>query len=131
MKMFMDADRLKGNANVFTISKSRCPRPHFWRLFFAAAGGVRAADLKPQIASIVIEADTGQILSEIRSGELRPQASLVKMMLTMVVFDRVANGEAQMDAPIRASAYASRTGGSQVYLAHGETFTLGEDDESD
>lgn len=93
---------------------------------FTAASSAAAAKTTAPTASIVIEAETGQVLSETRSGELRPQASLVKMMLTLVVFDRVEKGEAQMDAPIRASAYASQMGGSQVYLAHGETFTLGE-----
>lgn len=93
---------------------------------FTAVSGAKAAKQAPPMASIVIEAETGQVISETRSDELRPQASLVKMMLALVVFDRVEKGEAQMDALIRTSAYASQTGGSQVYLAHGETFTLGE-----
>ncbi len=93
---------------------------------FTAVSGAKAAKQAPPMASIVIEAETGQVISETRSDELRPQASLVKMMLALVVFDRVEKGEAQMDALIRTSAYASQTGGSQVYLAHGETFTLSE-----
>src|SRR5213078_584694 len=39
---------------------------------------------------------------------------------------RVRDGSLTLDTPVRASAWASRIGGSQVYLAEGETFPLGE-----
>src|SRR6184192_4296740 len=43
-----------------------------------------------------------------------------------LVMDRVRDGSLILDTPVRASAWASRIGGSQVYLAEGETFPLGE-----
>jgi len=40
--------------------------------------------------------------------------------------ERVRDGSAKLDEPVRTSAWASRIGGSQVFLSEGETFPLGE-----
>jgi D-alanyl-D-alanine carboxypeptidase (penicillin-binding protein 5/6) len=54
----------------------------------------------------------------------RPPASMVKMMLVLLTMERVADGRLSLDDEVRASAWASRMGGSQVYLKEGETFPL-------
>src|SRR2546422_9713139 len=51
---------------------------------------------------------------------------MTKMMTVLLAMERVQDGALWLDEPVRTSAWASRIGGSQVYLAAGETFPLGE-----
>ena len=45
-------------------------------------------------------------------------------MLELVVLEKVADGELAIDDSIHVSAWASKIGGSQVYLKEGEVFSL-------
>jgi D-alanyl-D-alanine carboxypeptidase (penicillin-binding protein 5/6) len=51
---------------------------------------------------------------------------MTKMMLMLIVAERVRDGSLHWDDPIPTSAWASKIGGSQVYLKQGEVFSLGE-----
>jgi len=73
-----------------------------------------------------MEAETGAILYEKDSHKQRAPASMVKMMLMLVVMEKVRAGELHLSDTITASAHASKMGGSQVYLREGETFSLEE-----
>ncbi len=75
-------------------------------------------------AAILIEAETGSVLFEQNADAERAPASLAKMMLELLVMDLVARGDFSLDDEIRASAHASRMGGSQVFLREGEVFPL-------
>jgi D-alanyl-D-alanine carboxypeptidase (penicillin-binding protein 5/6) len=50
---------------------------------------------------------------------------MAKMMTVLIAMERVRDGTLSLDEPVRASAWASRIGGSQVYRA-GRGFPLGE-----
>ncbi len=80
----------------------------------------------PYRALLLMEAHSGQVLVDENAHEQRPPASMVKMMLMLIVAEKVAAGELSWDDPIIASREAERMGGSQVYLATGETFSLRE-----
>jgi D-alanyl-D-alanine carboxypeptidase (penicillin-binding protein 5/6) len=80
----------------------------------------------PYTAAILMEAKTGQVLFEQESHKPWPPASLTKMMLMLIVMERVKQGALKLDEPIEVSARASKIGGSQVYLKQGERFTLEE-----
>jgi D-alanyl-D-alanine carboxypeptidase (penicillin-binding protein 5/6) len=73
-----------------------------------------------------MDAESGTILSEHEAHKRWPPASMAKMMTVLIAMERVRQGTLTLDTPVRASAWASRIGGSQVYLAEGETFPLGE-----
>jgi D-alanyl-D-alanine carboxypeptidase (penicillin-binding protein 5/6) len=73
-----------------------------------------------------MDSDTGAILSERDAHKRWPPASMTKMMTVLIAMERVRDGKLSLDEPVRASAWASRIGGSQVYLAEGESFPLGE-----
>ena len=49
---------------------------------------------------------------------------MVKMMVELLVMEKVAGGELGLDDPVQVSARASKTGGSQVYLKHKEIFPV-------
>lgn len=73
---------------------------------------------------ILIEATTGQVLKEKNSNFKYPMASLTKIMTTYIIMDEIKSGNISYDDMITASEYACGFGGSQVWLAPGEQFTL-------
>ena len=76
------------------------------------------------VAYIVMDADSGTVLAESNADKQWPPASMTKMMTVLLALERVRSGQASLDEPVTTSARASKTGGSQVYLAQGETFPL-------
>jgi D-alanyl-D-alanine carboxypeptidase (penicillin-binding protein 5/6) len=78
------------------------------------------------VAYVVMDARTGTVLAEHEPHKQWPPASMAKMMTVLIAMERVRDGSLSLDEPVRASAWASRIGGSQVYLAEGESFPLGE-----
>ena len=86
----------------------------------------RPADAEIYRASILVEADSGTVLFEKNPHLKAPPASMTKMMLILLVAERVRDGSLHWDDPITTSAWASKIGGSQVYLKQGEVFPLSE-----
>jgi len=77
-------------------------------------------------SAIVMDADSGAVLFEKDAHQQNPPASMTKMMLMLIVAERVRDGSLHWDDPITTSAWASKVGGSQVYLKQGEVFPLSE-----
>jgi D-alanyl-D-alanine carboxypeptidase (penicillin-binding protein 5/6) len=75
-------------------------------------------------ALLLMEADTGQILYEENPHKKWPPASMVKMMLMLIVMEKVKEGSVKLADNVTVSAWASKIGGSQVYLKEGEVFSL-------
>lgn len=73
-----------------------------------------------------MENETGQVLFAHEPRKPWPTASLTKMMLMLLVAERVKEGRLRWTDPVAVSRRASRIGGSQVYLREGEIFTLEE-----
>ena len=81
----------------------------------------------PPIESVLLmEGTTGAILFEKDIHKQRAPASMVKMMLMLIVMEKLRAGEVHLSDHITATAHASQMGGSQIYLREGETFTLEE-----
>jgi D-alanyl-D-alanine carboxypeptidase (penicillin-binding protein 5/6) len=81
----------------------------------------------PPIESVLLmEGATGAILFEKDIHKQRAPASMVKMMLMLIVMEKLRAGELQLSDTITATAHASKMGGSQIYLREGEMFTLEE-----
>jgi D-alanyl-D-alanine carboxypeptidase (penicillin-binding protein 5/6) len=76
--------------------------------------------------AILMDAESGAVLFEKDAHRQSPPASMTKMMLMLLVAERVADGSLHWDDPVPTSAWASRIGGSQVYLKQGEVFPLAE-----
>ena len=95
-------------------------------VLIAAARAVLARETAAPVAYVVMDAESGTILAEHEAHKRWPPASMAKMMTVLVAMERVRAGSLSLDTPVRTSAWASRIGGSQVYLAEGETFPLGE-----
>ncbi len=77
-------------------------------------------------AAVLMDAESGTVLFEKDPHRQGPPASMTKMMLMLIVAERVRDGSLHWDDPVPTSAWASRIGGSQVYLKQGEVFPLSE-----
>ena len=76
----------------------------------------RASSTKeePYKSYIVMEAITGKIIEGDNIHQKRSPASVVKLMVALVVIEKVAKGEIKLTDQITASREASKIGGSQV-----------------
>ena len=77
-------------------------------------------------SAILIEAETGAALFEYNADVRRSPASTQKILLQLVVMDAIAEEKYALTDSVHTSAWASRMGGSQVFLKQGEVFPLSE-----
>lgn len=73
---------------------------------------------------ILMESSTGQIIYELNATERRSPASITKIMTLLLTFEALDQGKVSLKDSVLTSEHASSMGGSQVYLAQGETQTL-------
>jgi serine-type D-Ala-D-Ala carboxypeptidase (penicillin-binding protein 5/6) len=78
----------------------------------------------PYAATCVMEPVTGQILADSDMHKSWPTASLTKMMLMLIVAQKLADGSLKLTDNITTSRLAAQMGGSQVYLKEGEVVPL-------
>ncbi len=74
--------------------------------------------------AIVIDAATGLTLVATNDELRRPPASMLKMMTELIVLEHIQEGDLTLEEIVTVSAKSSNMGGSQVYLKHGEEFTV-------
>jgi len=79
---------------------------------------------EPYAAALLMEPETGTVMFENNEHKPWPTASLAKMMIAMIVAEKLADGSLKLSDKVAASHKAAEMGGSQVYLKEGETFSL-------
>lgn len=89
-------------------------------------GGAEAKTSSAYRSAILVDAASGTVLFESDAHRQAPPASMTKLMLILLVAERVRDGRLRWDQPVVSSTLASNIGGSQVYLKSGEVFPLGE-----
>jgi D-alanyl-D-alanine carboxypeptidase (penicillin-binding protein 5/6) len=89
-------------------------------LMVVPAFGIEAESMQSR-AAILINGDDGQILFEKNSNDKMPPASITKIMLLLLISEKMENGEITLDQELTVSEYASGMGGSQIYLEANET----------
>jgi D-alanyl-D-alanine carboxypeptidase (penicillin-binding protein 5/6) len=92
----------------------------------AKAAAAAPAATEVYRSAVVMDAGSGEVLFEKDAHRQNPPASMTKMMLMLIVAERVRDGSLHWDDRITTSAWASKVGGSQVYLKEGEVFSLSE-----
>ena len=75
-------------------------------------------------SAILIEPETGKVLFEKDPHKPLPPASMVKMMVALIVMEKIRDEAIQLTDTVTVSRWASKMGGSQVYLKEGETMTV-------
>ena len=90
----------------------------------APAAPARFVPEAPYTAALLVDRDSGQVLFA-KNEHLRwPPASMAKMMTVLIAMEQVRDHALALDDTIMASSWASKIGGSQVYLSEGEQFSL-------
>jgi D-alanyl-D-alanine carboxypeptidase (penicillin-binding protein 5/6) len=87
-------------------------------------GTAKATLTDPYATACVMEPVTGTVILDKDMHKPWPTASLAKMMLALIVAQKIQDGSLKLDTKITASRKAEEMGGSQVYLREGEVFTL-------
>jgi len=77
-------------------------------------------------SALLMCANTGQFIFEMDAHTKRPIASVTKIMTMLLVMEALDQKKITMDEVVTASEHACSMGGTQVYLAVGEEFTVHE-----
>ena len=80
----------------------------------------------PYLGAIIIDAATGKVLFEDRADAKGYPASVLKLMDLLIILEKIEQRQLSLQDQVPVSAKAAKTGGSQVYLAEKESFTLDE-----
>jgi D-alanyl-D-alanine carboxypeptidase (penicillin-binding protein 5/6) len=80
----------------------------------------------PYSGAIVVDAATGKVLFEDNADGRGYPASITKLMVLLVILEAVEARRLTLDEPVRVTAQAAKTGGSQVYLKENEVFPVDE-----
>lgn len=78
----------------------------------------------PKYSSVVMDADTGEILHDEDANGIRHPASLTKMMTLYMVFEALKEGRISLKTRMPVSAKASRQAPSKLGLTPGETISI-------
>lgn len=90
----------------------------------AARAVISTLSSEPYLSALVINAADGKILFEDNSNAKAYPASVLKMMVLLVVLEKVEKNELQLDEMVQVTTEAARMGGSQVYLDPREQFPV-------
>lgn len=77
-------------------------------------------------SAYLIDDATGTVLYARNENERRPIASMVKIMTSLLIFERLDSGALTLDDDVAISHNAASMGGSQVFLSEGTTHKLGD-----
>lgn len=75
-------------------------------------------------SAVLLEASSGEVLFEKNAHEVRPCASITKVMTLCLTFDAIDSGQLSLADTLSASAHASSMGGSDIWLKEGEIMTV-------
>jgi D-alanyl-D-alanine carboxypeptidase len=117
------------NASLTTEKPSRLNFHNMLRLLISIIAlallslSAAAADSSGRYASIVVDADTLEIIHARQIDEMRYPASLTKVMTLYLAFDALNAGTLTLNEPVRVSANAARTPPTKLGLRAGQTIT--------
>jgi len=122
------ASQAKARQKTASKSKTKTKKPSKTAKSKSAEQTAKPAEdtSDPVKAELLMEAASGLVIVENNADTAYAPASMVKMMTVYIVMEEIANGRLSLDTPVTASARASKTGGSQVYLKEHEVFPVTE-----
>ena len=80
----------------------------------------------PYLGAIVVDAASGRVLFEDKADAKGYPASVLKLIDLLIILERIEQKQLSFQDQVPVSAKSSKTGGSQVYLAEKESFTVDE-----
>ena len=91
---------------------------------FAGRATITNVSADPYRSAILLNAATGEVLFEKNADATIYPASSLKLMVLLVILDRIEQGTLQLDEMVQVTVEAFRMGGSQVYLDPKEQFSI-------
>jgi serine-type D-Ala-D-Ala carboxypeptidase (penicillin-binding protein 5/6) len=78
----------------------------------------------PYLGAIVVDAASGRVLIEDKPDARGYPASVLKLMDLLIILEKIQQHQLALTDQVVVSAKAAKTGGSQVWLAEKEVFTV-------
>lgn len=75
-------------------------------------------------SAILMDFNSGEVLFENKADEKLPMASITKIMTVLLTLEAIDEGRISLEQEVNVSEYAASMGGSQVFLAPGESFDV-------
>ena len=95
-------------------------------LIISSSGFVTANPTINAKSAILIDAQTGQVLLQKNAKQQSSLASLTKIMTVLVALEEIETGEFSLNDQVKITPAAEAMGGSQIWLAAGDKYTLKE-----
>ena len=92
----------------------------------AKSGNRTAISRSPYLGAIVVDAATGKVLFEDQADTRCYPASTLKLMDLLVITEKIEQQQLRLEDQVPVSAKSAKTGGTQVWLKEGETFSIDE-----
>ena len=92
----------------------------------AKSAGRKPISRDPWLGAIVVDAATGKVLFEDQADAKGYPASVLKLMDLLIILEKIEQKQLSLQDQVPVSAKAAKTGGSQVWLAEKESFTVDE-----
>ncbi|HRZ35758.1 MAG TPA: serine hydrolase, partial [Candidatus Paceibacterota bacterium] len=92
----------------------------------ATPAPARTIPRDPYVGAIVVDVGAKRVLFEDRADVQGYPASVLKLMDLLIILERIEGGQLSFQDKVPVSAKAAATGGSQVWLAEREVFTVDE-----
>jgi len=90
----------------------------------AARKGIISSN--PYLGAIVVDAASGRVLFEDKADAKGYPASVLKLIDLLIILEKIEQKQLSFQDQVPVSTKSSKTGGSQVYLAEKESFTVDE-----
>lgn len=94
------------------------------QIAWAGRAPIKTVAAEPYASALVLNADTGETLFAHNADATVYPASTLKLMVLLVILDRIEQGFSQLDEMVQVTVEAYKMGGSQVYLDPKEQFPL-------
>jgi len=73
---------------------------------------------------VLLDADSGEILTSFNENEKLPVASICKLMTTLITLEEIDAGNLSLEDEVRASEHAAAAEGSQAFLDAGSKYKI-------
>jgi D-alanyl-D-alanine carboxypeptidase (penicillin-binding protein 5/6) len=128
MKLFFQTPLFVALASLFLHAPAPCPAASQTATTGSATHKTTSHHVgvarDPYLGAIVVDAATGKVLFEDQADAKGYPASVLKLMDLLIILEKIEQGQLSLKDPVPVSAKAAKTGGSQVWLAEKEVFSL-------
>lgn len=90
----------------------------------AARAKIETISKDPYVSAMAVDGHSGDVLIDENIDAITYPASVLKLMVLLVVLERIEQGSLKLDEMVQVTKEAAQMGGSQVYLDPKEQFSV-------